>query len=102
MGFQLFAGGLAVSHKYAHVSGYGEPIEIGGLKILPGDLIHGDRHGVHNIPLSVAPDVAGMAAEMRNEERDLKDFCRSSQFSLQGLDKRLEHNPGDRFEPHLR
>lgn len=46
LGFHLFAGGVAVSHMYAHVSEYGKPVEIGGLKISPGDLIHGDRHGI--------------------------------------------------------
>ena len=36
--FQLFAGNVAVSHMYAHISESGEPIEIGGLKILPGSI----------------------------------------------------------------
>src|ERR1700722_7340873 len=54
LGFQLFAGSLAVSHSYAHIIEFGEPVEVGGLKIHSGDLIHGDRHGVLTIPLEVA------------------------------------------------
>ncbi|MGC1490894.1 MAG: RraA family protein, partial [Candidatus Acidiferrum sp.] len=45
-GLQMFAGSVSVSHAYAHVFDFGCPVEIGGLKIQPGDLIHGDRHGV--------------------------------------------------------
>ena len=32
LGFHLFAGSVAVSHMYAHVCDFGEPVEIGGFK----------------------------------------------------------------------
>ena len=101
LGFHLFAGSLAVSHMYAHVSEYGEPIEIGGLKIESGDLLHGDRHGVHSIPLSIASEIPGMVTQMLSEERELRDFCRSPRFSLEGLDRKLEVLPGDGVETPL-
>ena len=50
LGFQLYAGHTSVSHAYAHIIEFGEPVEIGGLKISSGDLLHGDRHGVLTIP----------------------------------------------------
>ncbi len=68
VGFHLFAHSVAVSHMYAHVAEYGKPVEIGGLEISPGDLVHGDRHGVHIIPLSIAPEVPRMAAQILREE----------------------------------
>lgn len=101
LGFHLFAGSVAVSHMYAHICEYGEPVEIGGLKILPGDLIHGDRHGVHTIPLSIASEIPRMVSTMLSEERELKEFCRSRRFSLQGLDETLQNLPGDGFEVEL-
>jgi 4-hydroxy-4-methyl-2-oxoglutarate aldolase len=94
LGFHLFAGNVAVSHMYAHVSEYGKPVELGGLTIAPGDLIHGDRHGIHIIPLPVASKIPKMAAQIRKEKRNLKDFCRSPGFSLQGLDRKLQEVPG--------
>ena len=36
LGFQVFAGGISVSHAYAHVMEFGEPVEIGGLRISSG------------------------------------------------------------------
>lgn len=89
MGFKLFAGELAVSHAYAHIIEFGEPIEIGGLKIHSGDLMHGDRHGVLTIPLAVAAEVPGEAAKIIQEEGELIRYCSSSQFSLQGLAERM-------------
>jgi 4-hydroxy-4-methyl-2-oxoglutarate aldolase len=91
MGFHLFAGSVAVSHAYAHIVEFGEPVEIGGLKILSGDLIHGDRHGVHAIPLSIAPEIPKVATELLSEERELIAFCQSPQFSVEGLSQKLRH-----------
>ena len=101
LGFHLFAGNVAVSHMYAHVCEFGKPVEIGGLKIHPGDLIHGDRHGVHTIPLAIAADIPNMAAQVLREERELRQFCQSARFSLQGLDETLRDLPGDGFEMPL-
>ncbi len=89
MGFKLFAGCVAVSHAYAHIIEFGEPVEIGGLKIHSGDLIHGDRHGVLTIPFEVAGKVAEEAAKIVHEERELLRYCDSPQFSLEGLAERM-------------
>ena len=99
--FPLFAGGVAVSHMYAHITGYGSEVEIGGLKINPGDLIHGDCHGVHTIPLSVARDIPETAEEILNEERQVRELCRSPRFSLRRLEKKLQEAPGAEFEMPL-
>jgi 4-hydroxy-4-methyl-2-oxoglutarate aldolase len=89
LGFKLFAGSVAVSHAYAHIIEFGEPVEIGGLKIHSGDLIHGDRHGVLTIPLAVAAQIPGEAAKIIQEERELLRFCGSPKFTLQGLAERM-------------
>lgn len=90
VGFHLFASGVAVSHSYAHIIEFGEPVEIGGLKIRSGDLLHGDRHGVQSIPLDIAARIPAQAAETLAEEAELISFCASPQFSLHELSKRLQ------------
>lgn len=90
MGFHVFSGNLSVSHSYAHIIEFGEPVEIGGLKISPGDLLHGDRHGVLTIPLSIAAAVPAEASKIQAEERELIEFCHSEQFSLPKLAERLQ------------
>ena len=101
LGFPVFAGGVAVSHMYAHIAEYGHPVEIGGLEISPGDLLHGDRHGVHSIPLSIAAEIPRMAAEMIKEERQIRKLCESTEFSLDRLEQQLQKLPGGGVEVPL-
>jgi 4-hydroxy-4-methyl-2-oxoglutarate aldolase len=89
MGFQMYASHTSVSHAYAHIADFGEPVEIDSLKISSGDLLHGDRHGVVNIPLSVANEIPMVATKLKAEELELIQFCRSPHFSLKELSERI-------------
>jgi regulator of RNase E activity RraA len=84
-GFHYFAGSIAVSHAYVHIVDIGEPVEIDGLKIRSGDLLHGDLHGVQNVPLDIAPRIPEVAARISAEEQALIALCRSPEFSLEKL-----------------
>jgi 4-hydroxy-4-methyl-2-oxoglutarate aldolase len=88
--FQMFAGSVAVSHAYAHIFDFGSTVEVGGLKIRPGDLVHGDRHGVQTIPLEVAAKVPAAALEISQRRQHLIGLCRSDHFSLSELRKAME------------
>jgi regulator of RNase E activity RraA len=98
-GLQLFAGSVAVSHSYAHVVNFGEPVEVGGLQIKPGDLLHGDRHGVLSIPLQIAPEIPRVATELLAREKELIDFCRSQEFSFQRLSELIQQVSGQGRAP---
>jgi len=84
-GFQMFAGSVSVSHAYAHVFDFGCPIELGGLKIRPGDLIHGDRHGFQTVPLEIADKIPAAAHEILHRRQHLIGLCRATNFSLDKL-----------------
>lgn len=84
-GFQFFAGKVAVSHAYAHVFQFGTPVEIGGLRIEPGDLLHGDQHGILKVPLEIASSIPTAARELQEKEQRLIAICRSAGFSLDRL-----------------
>lgn len=85
LGFQMFAGNLAVSHAYAHIFDFGAPVRIGGLQIKPGDLLHGDLHGLLMVPKSIAGEIPEVAANLERTERKVIDFCRSGDFSTDRL-----------------
>lgn len=85
LGFPLFASHVSVSHAYVHIIEIGGPVEIGGLKIQSGDLLHGDVHGVQSIPLDIAAQVPAVAAKIEAVEETLISVCRSSGFSLDKL-----------------
>jgi 4-hydroxy-4-methyl-2-oxoglutarate aldolase len=84
-GFHFFAGSISVSHAYVHIVEIGKPVEVGGLEIKTGDLLHGDVHGVQSIPLDMAGSIPEVAAEITAREQALIAFCQSSEFSVEGL-----------------
>lgn len=86
---QLFASSIAVSHSYAHVVEFGIPVEIGGMAIKPGTLLHGDQHGVLEVPLSIASDVPAKAQQLIDSEQQLIDFCQSPHFSVERLKEHI-------------
>lgn len=89
LGFPLFAKRTSVSHSYAHIAEFGDPVEIGGLLFHPGDLVHGDRNGIQIIPLDSAPEIPRMVRKIRNQESELIEWCKSRDFSLEGLGERI-------------
>ena len=88
MGLQAFAGCVAVSHAYVHLVSVGEPVNVGGLEVRPGDLLHGDQHGVLSIPAEIAAELAAATRRVEEHEREIIDFCRSAGFSVDGLRER--------------
>ncbi|HTA50944.1 MAG TPA: RraA family protein [Verrucomicrobiae bacterium] len=85
MGIELFAGSVAVSHAYAHIFDYGVKVTVGGMDVRPGDLLHGDRHGVLTVPPAIATEVPKAAEGLRRAEQTIIDFCRSRDFSVAKL-----------------
>lgn len=88
--FHLFATGVSVSHAYAHVVDFGGPVEVGGMRVKPGDLLHGDLHGVVSVPAAIAGEIPRVAAELAAQERELIELCRSPQFTIGRLRKQIE------------
>ena len=92
MGLKLFAAKIAVSHAYAHIFDIGATVLIDGMEVRPGDLLHGDRHGVLSIPMEIAASVPGVAAHLQRKEQKVIDYCNSSKFSVEGLAEVLKMN----------
>jgi 4-hydroxy-4-methyl-2-oxoglutarate aldolase len=85
MGFHAYARRLAVSHAYSHIVDMGAPVEIGGLKISSGELLHGDAHGLISIPAGSAPAIIDVAAKLARRERRIFELCEPERFSLERL-----------------
>jgi 4-hydroxy-4-methyl-2-oxoglutarate aldolase len=93
MGFQLFAGSVAVSHAYAHIFEIGTRVTVGGMEVRPGDLLHGDRHGILTVPAEVAPRIPAAANRMRQAEQEIIRFCQSENFSVAKLGEIMKTLP---------
>jgi len=85
LGLHLFAGNVAVSHAYAHLFDFGSKVKVGGLEVNPGDLLHGDRHGLLTVPKEIVSEIPAIAAKLQQAEQRVIDFCRSEEFSVDRL-----------------
>jgi regulator of RNase E activity RraA len=85
IGFQLFAASCGVSHAFAHIVEIGHPVTVAGLKIQPGDLLHGDMHGVLSVPLELAEKLPEAIAKNAAREHEIISACRSDDFSIEKL-----------------
>jgi regulator of RNase E activity RraA len=88
-GFHFFASCVSVSHAYVHLVEVGTPVKVGGLVVKPGDLIMGDKHGVISIPLEIGGDVPQAAQMVEDWERRVINFCKSKEFTVDGLKDRF-------------
>jgi len=88
VGLQCFAKGLVASHGNPRLIEVGVPVTVDGVRIEPGDLLHGDANGVTAIPREIAGQVAQAAAEIRAEEAGLMAYIRSPEFKVEEYYKR--------------
>jgi regulator of RNase E activity RraA len=82
IGFQTFAGGPGPGGGFVDVLETGEPVEVGGVTIASGDLLHGDRHGMVKVPLHLVEALPGAIRAHEEIERRVIDVCRSPDFTL--------------------
>ena len=80
-----FARNLSVSHAYVHLIETSTPVNIAGVRINPGDLIHGDANGIVNIPIELATRIPEVAEKLKNREQEITRFCKSDEFSMAEL-----------------
>ncbi len=75
--FPVFTGGTICSHGYCRIFDIGLPVNVGGLPVQHGDLLHGDLNGVVRIPLEIANDIPDAAAEFVAAESIVLNYVRS-------------------------
>jgi regulator of RNase E activity RraA len=88
LGFHYFAAGVVASHGNPRLLAVNVPVAIDGVRIEPGDLLHGDINGVTTIPLAIAAQVAAAAQRVRDEEARLMSYINSPEFTVEGFFKR--------------
>lgn len=84
-GFPMLSSGVAVSHAFAHIVEIGAPVEVGGLAVATGDIVFADCAGLQSVPASIVDKVPDTVDRMQIQEEQVIAFCRSPQFSIDGL-----------------
>jgi regulator of RNase E activity RraA len=85
IGFQFFAAGISISHAFAHIVDFAEPVEVGGLTVATGDVLFGDGGGLLSVPPSIVGQIPEAAARLQSKEEHVIAFCRTPEFSIDGL-----------------
>jgi regulator of RNase E activity RraA len=88
-GFQIFGLGSVASHGNSTILDISIPVVVGGLRVLPGDLVHGDRNGVITVPRGMAHEVATEAQRIRESEEVLAAMLSDPSLSQAQLKKQF-------------
>lgn len=87
--FHYFARGAVVSHASFRIVRVGVPIQVHGLAINPGDLLHGDENGLLKIPQAALDKLLDAVEAVRTKERKLMDSVKTPGFSVDQLKGRF-------------
>jgi len=79
---QMLVTGLTPGHGDFVVRDVGVPVTIGGMTVMPGDMVHMDVHGAVKFPARYAEEVLRRAEEILASEGENKAFFRRPDFSL--------------------
>lgn len=81
-GFPIVAGSVGPSHAFVHVTGFGMPVEVLGISVRQGDLIHADRHGAVVIPPEVIGGLQQAVLALVESERIVLETARRDDFNI--------------------
>lgn len=86
-GFSVVAGSVGPSHGFVHVRELGTPVNIMGMQVAQGDLLHADRHGALVIPDEVIPGLFDALTKMMDTESLIIEPARQPGFDIAKLEK---------------
>jgi len=87
MGFHYFARGSVASHANYRIARVGVPVQIRGMVVNPGDIIHGDENGVITVPPVELALIQEAVETVRRKEKTVMDFVKSPEFTIEGFQK---------------
>jgi regulator of RNase E activity RraA len=86
-GFPVLAGSIGVSHGFVHVVEIGTPVNVFGITVTQGELIHADRHGALVIPHDVIPRLKAAIDTVVANEAIVIGPARESGFNIEKLEE---------------
>ncbi len=85
LGFQSFANGAGVGGGFVDLLEINGPVTVAGLAVSPGDLLHGDMHGVVKIPQDLADRLPQAIAAHTEWEARIAAACKAEPFDFDAL-----------------
>ncbi|MCG8546120.1 MAG: RraA family protein [Alphaproteobacteria bacterium] len=88
-GFHLIGGEVGPSHAHVHVVEFGGQVNLYGMSVKHGDLVHADRHGAVVIPHAVAAELPAAISVIEKRESFILEAARSPGFTVDDLRKAM-------------
>lgn len=95
-GFNLIGGCINPSHAWVHLVDFGTDVNIHGMAVTSGDLIHADRHGAVVIPHDAARKIVDAVDLLTRKEAVLIEAAKKPGFDIAALRKAI----GDQDDIH--
>jgi regulator of RNase E activity RraA len=83
--FQCLAATVTPSHAWVHVVDFGKPVDVLGLTVADGDIVHADYHGAVMIPPDALEKLPAAIDLMARKEKVLLDAARAPGFDVAKL-----------------
>jgi regulator of RNase E activity RraA len=84
-GFQALAGQVGPSHAWVHVTGFAEQVEVHGMSVRDGDIVHADCHGAVVIPADAVARLPDAIDRIARREAVILDAARARDFDIDKL-----------------
>ena len=81
-GYPVVAGSIGPSHGFVHVVDIAGPVEIFGMNVADGDLVHADRHGALVIPPDVVAGLKDAIGTLMSSERIIFDAVKGKSVTF--------------------
>jgi len=88
-GFQLLAGKVGPSHAHVHVVEFGVDVEVAGMPVAHGDVVHADRHGAVVIPAKAVEALPDAVDLLTRREAVILEAARREDFDIAKLKRAM-------------
>jgi regulator of RNase E activity RraA len=92
LNFQYYSTGVTPGHGDFMVKAVGVPVKVGGMTVMPGDMVHMDMHGAVKFPADKMGEVLERAEKLLESEGATMKIYKDPEFSLKKWKQTVEGN----------
>ena len=88
-GFQLLAGKVGPSHAHVHIVDFGGQVNVAGMTVGDGDIVHADRHGAVVVPREAVLEIPAAVDLLTRREAVILGVARGEGFDIDVLKRAM-------------
>ena len=92
LNFQYYSTGVTPGHGDFIVKAVGVPVKVGGMTVMPGDMVHMDMHGAVKFPAEKLAEILERAEKLLESEGATMKIYKDPEFSLKKWKRTVEGN----------